>query len=171
MKRLLVDMDGVLADAYEQFAAYDERATGRRKTLGEAIGVPEFQVFEQAQEHICMPGFFRTMRIIPDGPSVLAELNRKYEVFIVSAATEFPLSMHEKIDWLAEHFPFISRSQVIFCGTKKAIKGDIMIDDFFRNLDPFEGRTLLFNQPHNQTADPKHHQRVHSWKEVAGLLF
>lgn len=170
MQRLLVDMDGVLADAHAQFAAYHERATGRRMPHAETIGRAEFDVFPHAREHAYQPGFFRTMPVIVDAPAVLAELNRKYEVFIVSAATEFPLSMHEKIDWLAEHFPFISWQHIIFCGTKKAIKADIMIDDFFRNLDPFEGRTLLFNQPHNQTADPKHHQRVHSWKEIAGLL-
>ena len=47
MKRLLVDMDGVLADACAHFAAYDERDTGRRKPPGNSpanLNSPPFPV-------------------------------------------------------------------------------------------------------------------------------
>jgi 5'(3')-deoxyribonucleotidase len=43
-------------------------------------------------------------------------LNNKYELYIVSAGMEFPNSLREKYDWLAEAFPFISWEQIVLCG-------------------------------------------------------
>ena len=170
MQRLIVDMDGVLADAHAQFVTCEERTTGRRMTLAETIDQPELEIFPRANEHILVPGFFREMTVIADSQGILERLNRHYELFIVSAATEYPLSLGEKMAWLAEHFPFLNWRQIVLCGSKTIVRGDIMIDDHFKNLDFFEGRTLLFTQPHNQNAHPKRHERVNSWKEVAGLL-
>ncbi|MEI9865674.1 MAG: hypothetical protein WDN00_14210 [Limisphaerales bacterium] len=59
MQRLIVDMDGVLADAHAQFVAYDERDTKIRKTIAETIGVPELEAFARANEYVLTPGFFR----------------------------------------------------------------------------------------------------------------
>ncbi|MDR3406739.1 MAG: hypothetical protein P4L99_29910 [Chthoniobacter sp.] len=163
-------MDGVLSDAYAQFRAFDERATGIRKTLSETAGKPELEAFARAREYVRTPGFFREAPVITGSQEVLERLNRQYEVFIVSAATEYPLSLGEKSAWLAEHFPFITWHQQVFCGAKNIIQGNIMIDDHLKHLDVFPGRTLLFTQPHNQHADSKGHQRVGSWSEIAILL-
>ena len=54
------------------------------------------------------PGFFRNLPVMPDSIEVLGELNKVYEVFIVSAATEFPNSLKDKLDWLLQHFPFFT---------------------------------------------------------------
>ena len=45
-----------------------------------------------------------------------------------------------------------------------------MIDDHFKNLDYFPGKTILFNQPHNQLSDTGRHTRVNSWYEIDILL-
>jgi 5'-nucleotidase len=170
MQRLIVDMDGVLADACAQFIAYDERDTHRRKTLEEILGKPELEAFARANEYVCQPGFFRTAPVIPGSQEVLAELNCAYELFIVSAAVEYPQSLREKVDWLAEHFSFIPWQRIVLCGSKEIVRGEIMIDDHFKNLDFFPGRTLLFTQPHNQGRDDHPHERVNSWADIARLL-
>jgi 5'(3')-deoxyribonucleotidase len=170
MKRLIVDMDGVLADACTQFLTYDERATGRRKPMAEITGIPELEMIPHANDYVNAPGFFRTAPLIPGSREALEQLNRHYEVFIVSAAIEYPRSLHEKVEWLGEHFPFIPWQRIVLCGFKHIIRGDIMIDDHFKNLDFFEGRTLLFTQPHNQGHDNRGHQRVNGWPEVTALL-
>jgi 5'(3')-deoxyribonucleotidase len=59
---------------------------------------------------------------------------------------------------------------MVFCGSKTIIKADIMIDDHFKNLDQFEGETILFNQPHNQLMDAGRHTRVFSWQQIEELL-
>ena len=88
----------------------------------------------------------------------------------MSAATEFPQSLLEKHEWLSEHFSFITWQQMVFCGSKTIVEADIMIDDHFKNLDPFKGTTILFSQPHNLLSDPGRHKRVLSWNEIGGLL-
>lgn len=170
MERIAVDMDGVLADTMEQFFRFDERDFGERRTLKEVTGKPESIAFPHAKEYVRTKDFFRTAPIMKDSPGILLELNKRYEVFIVSAATEFPQSLSEKHEWLNEHFPFITWQQMVFCGSKSIVEADIMIDDHFKNLDPFKGHTILFSQPHNFLLPANRHRRVHSWNEIAEIL-
>jgi len=169
-KRIAVDMDGVLADVYEQFFRLDEQATGTRKTLESVTGVMELEAFQFGRDHVLSDDFFRTAPVMKDSQHILEQLNKHYEVFIVSSATEFPKSLSEKQSWLGEHFPFISWKQMVFCGSKTIVQADIMIDDHFKNLDHFNGQTLLFSQPHNLLADAGKHTRVNTWKEIERLL-
>ena len=163
-------MDGVLADIYSQLIDRDEQDTGRRKSLAEVSGMPESAAFPKLADYLHVPGFFRGAPVVSESQEVLRELNARYEVFVVSAATEFPLSLAEKQSWLQEHFPFITWQQLVLCGSKRIVKGDIMIDDHFKNLDGFDSRTLLFAQPHNKGADDRGHERVDSWRQVSTLL-
>ena len=80
---------------------------------------------------------------------VLREMNKRYEVFIVSAATEFPNSLKDKVEWLGDHFPFFTWRQLVLCGDKKLINGDYMIDDHVRNLKDFNGKKYLYTSAHN----------------------
>jgi len=163
-------MDGVLADVAEQLFRFDERDFGRRMSLGEVTGKPEMDIFKNAGIHVFEPGFFRTAPVMEGSQEILEKLNSRYEVFIVSAATEFPQSLPEKQEWLNEHFPFIKWQQMVFCGSKTIIQADVMIDDHFKNLDYFPGTTLLFNQPHNLLKAEGRHRRVNNWEEIAGIL-
>jgi len=171
MQRIAVDMDGVLSDTVEQFTNWEEKETGKRKSMEEIIGKPEFQAFPNSRKYVFTPGFFRTAPVIKDSQEILKRLHEKFEVFIVSAATEFPQSLTEKQAWLTEFFPFIGWQRIVFCGSKEIVQADIMIDDHFKNLDFFKGQiSLLFTQPHNAHADNGRHKRVNNWQEIAKLL-
>jgi 5'(3')-deoxyribonucleotidase len=170
MERIAVDMDGVLADTMEQFFRFDERDFGKRRSLEEIIGKPESAAFPGAKEYVRTKDFFRTAPVMKESQSILSELNKRYEIFIVSAATEFPQSLFEKHEWLNEHFPFITWQQMVFCGSKTIVEADIMIDDHFKNLDHFKGTTFLFSQPHNLLQSSGKHKRVNSWKDIADIL-
>jgi 5'(3')-deoxyribonucleotidase len=122
MKRIAVDMDGVLADVYEQFFKLDELATGTRKTRESVAGVLELEAFPFGKQHVLSDNFFRTAPVMKDSQDILEQLNKQYEVFIVSSATEFPKSLAEKQAWLGEHFPFISWKQLVFCGSKTIVQ-------------------------------------------------
>jgi 5'-nucleotidase len=169
MKRLIVDMDDVLADATGQFINYYEHDFGvrvERSVLNgkeEAEGFPDnHQVLRKYPYQI---NFFRSMRANDDSITVMEQLNKKYEVFIVSAAMEFPQSLSEKLEWLGEFFPFLSWKQFVFCGSKAVVYGDYMIDDLPRNLEKFNGEKLLYTAPHNTHVN--NFQRVNNWKEIA----
>jgi 5'-nucleotidase len=170
MERLAVDMDGVLADVYEQFFSYDERDFGKRRPLEEVIGVEERRAFPYINEYVYTNGFFRTAPVVKDSVEILTRLNENYEVFVVSAAMEFPQSLPEKLEWLKEHFPFLTWQQLVFCGSKTIVDADIMIDDHFKNLDNFPRTTILYTQPHNQLKDPGRHKRADTWTDIASLL-
>jgi 5'-nucleotidase len=163
-------MDGVIADVSEQFFRYDEKDFGKRKSMGEVAGRKEIDAFPRLREYVYSKGFFRTTPVMEHSQEIVRRLNENYEVFIVSAATEFPQSLPEKQEWLNEHFPFIKWQQMVFCGLKTIVSADIMIDDHFKNLDHFPGTTLLFSQSHNLNADNGKHKRVHSWLEIASIL-
>lgn len=170
MKTIAVDMDGVLADVYSQFIKLHALDFGKTFSLEEVSGVPELHMFPNGRKHVDSPNFFRQAPVIADSQRVLAQINEKYKLFIVSAAMEFPNSLLEKQWWLNEHFPFIKWQQMVFCGSKEIIRADIMIDDHFKNLDFFTGETILFTQPHNRYAEIGVHKRVDTWQDIATLL-
>jgi 5'(3')-deoxyribonucleotidase len=45
-----------------------------------------------------------------------------------------------------------------------------MIDDHFKNLDNFNGETIMYIQPHNINASDHLHKTVSSWAEIEKLL-
>jgi len=174
MKRIVVDMDDVMADATGQFLAHYEREFGvaiPRETLhrkSELKGFPE-EHHEAVYRFTFRESFFRTMTVKPDCQRVMERLNREFEVFIVSSAMEFPNSLGEKLSWLGEHFPFLHWKQFVFCGRKSIVHGDYMIDDLPHNLDDFNGEKLLFTAPHNMHLEG--YRRVGDWAEVERYFF
>lgn len=163
-------MDGVLADVYPRFVDLCEEETGKRKTLDELTGLKEGEAFPELFRWVKTPGFFRTIPVMPYSQRVLKLLNETYEVIVISMATEFPVSLTDKQLWLNDHFPFISWKQVVFCGNKGLIPADLMIDDHFKNLDNFDGETIMFSQPHNINCNDHLHKTVSSWLEIEKLL-
>jgi 5'-nucleotidase len=172
-KRILIDMDHVMADITTQYIKWYKEATGTEVDRKDLLGKPEDQAFPQPgliKEFLHTPGFFRTAPVMPGSQEVIEELNKVYELFIVSAAMEFPQSLIEKYEWLREHFPFITWQQIIFCGSKKPISGAYMIDDHFKNLNNFYGEKLLYSATHNINMHKLGYTRVNNWGEVRHLL-
>ena len=120
--------------------------------------------------------FFRNLPVMPDAPRVLERLQSRYEIFIASAAMEVPSSFTAKYDWLADHFPFIPTSHIVFCGDKSILRADFLIDDNVRQLQAFQDSQngeilregILFTAPANihETA----FRRVSNWLEVETMF-
>lgn len=162
-----VDMDGVLADTQTHFINYYERETGIRVDPESMRGIPENEAFPDksaVQRFVRLDGFFRTLPLIAGGVDAIRTLMKDFDVYIVSAAMEFPLSLFEKKEWLEEHFPFVSWKNIVFCGDKHIIRTDYLIDDHLKNLDFFPGKPIMFTASHNLQFT--HHQRVNNWNEV-----
>jgi 5'-nucleotidase len=170
MKRIAIDMDGVMANVIAKFIAYHNETMETHITEKDVAGMSELEAFPVFHDWVNTEGFFRNIPLMVDSQSVVAALNQKYDVFIVSAANEFPKSLIDKHAWLQEYFPFISWRQMVFCGSKTIVQADIMIDDHFKNLDYFNGQTLLFTAHHNVFSDAGRHTRVNSWGEIAEIL-
>jgi 5'(3')-deoxyribonucleotidase len=169
-KSIMVDMDGVLADVYARFFEIHEQETGQRLTLKDIAGKLEAEAFANQRQWVTAPGFFRYLPIMEGSREVLLKLSEHYRIIVVSLATEFPNALTDKQLWLNENFPFIGWKNTVFCGDKSIIEADIMIDDHFKNLDFFDGETLMFTQPPNMLVTDSRHRRVDSWKEIEKLL-
>ncbi len=169
-ERILVDMDGVLADVYARFFDLHEEETGIRLSVRDIAGLKEADAFPGQLRWVNSPGFFRTVPVMAGSYNILKSLNAKYDVIVISMATEFPLCLTDKQLWLMEYYPFIGWQQMVFCGNKSLLKADIMIDDHLKNLDEFEGKTIMFNQPHNLFEKDVRHRRVDIWPEIGKIL-
>ncbi len=66
---------------------------------------------------------------------------------------EVPRSFNAKYAWLQRHFPFLTPSHYVFCGTKSILRADYLIDDNPRQLRAFSGQGLLFTATHNKAVD------------------
>ncbi|HEX3080732.1 MAG TPA: 5'(3')-deoxyribonucleotidase [Puia sp.] len=172
-KRILIDMDHVMADITAQYIKWYHQATGVEMERADLFGKPEDLAFPEPgliRSFLYSPGFFASAPVMPGSQSVIRELNHLYEVYIVSAAMEFPQSLAEKYAWLLKHFPFIHWQQIIFCGSKKPVSGDFMIDDHIKNLTHFKGEKLLFTATHNIQMHDTGYRRVNDWDEVKDLF-
>lgn len=168
---IAIDMDGVLADIEAQFIDWYYRDYGVLVTREEMLGKPEPEAFPDKDaiwRFINTAGFFRTLPVMPNAVEVVKELMQHFDVYIVTAAMEFPLSLFEKFEWLKEHFPFISWRNIIMCGDKSVIDTDYLIDDHCKNLDFCKGKAIMFSAAHNSNID--RHERVSSWNEVSTLF-
>jgi 5'-nucleotidase len=170
MKRIIVDMDGVLVDIYTRFFELHEEETGQRLTIKDIEGLLEAEAFQNQRKWVSTPGFFRNLPAMPGSREGLLHLKDFYDIIVVSMATEFPNCLTDKQLWLNDNFPFLTWRQTVFCGDKTIIEADIMIDDHFKNLDHFRGETIIFTQPHNMLAGNSKHRRVSSWTEIEKLL-
>ncbi len=174
MKRVLVDMDEVIADTTAGMVAWYKKKFGGDINYDDMLAggslVKGFPAEHQAivRQQLFEPGFFRHLPVMEHSIDVLKEMNNRYEVFIVSAATEFPNSLKDKFDWLGEHFPFFTWEQVVLCGKKSMIQADYMIDDHTRHLQYFKGKPYLFTAPHN--LNEQEYERLNNWEEV-GKVF
>jgi 5'-nucleotidase len=172
MQRIIIDMDEVIADPMGEMIGWYRKEYGgepdKDKMEGSWIwGFPE-EHQQLIRQHLGSPGFFRHLPVMKDSVDVLRQLNDRYEVFIVSAAMEFPNSLKDKYDWLMEHFPFFTWRQLALTGSKDLVSGDFMIDDHEKNLKGFNGKPYLFTSAHNLKVTG--YDRINNWQEAAGIF-
>jgi 5'(3')-deoxyribonucleotidase len=181
-KIICVDMDEVIADALgEHLHRYnrDFPPTPADPTFPEPLtradlhgrwlwqAVPESR-HPALDAYLRTDDFFRHLPIMPDAPRVLARLQSRYDIFIATAAMEVPTSFTAKYQWLAENFPFIPTSHIVFCGSKSILRADFLIDDNPRQLRNFHGEGILFTSPAN--IDVSGYRRVDNWLDVEHLF-
>jgi 5'(3')-deoxyribonucleotidase len=167
--RIAIDMDEVLADTLTKHLAIYNLEHGDSLTKRDLEGKKIYDAVraerrEQVREYPRAKDFFRDIPVMPGSRDVLDRLLDRYEVFITTAAMEFPTSFVAKYEWIKEHFPFFPDSHIVFCGDKSIIAADFLIDDNARHFERFSGEGLLFTAPHNlfETRYP----RLNNWQDV-----
>jgi 5'(3')-deoxyribonucleotidase len=172
-KRIAVDMDEVLADALGEHLTRYNRDHGESITKADLHGRSLWSIvsadrYARLESYLLAEDFFENLPVIADSQVVLADLAERYEIFIATAAMEFPNSFGPKYRWLRRHFPFLHPRSFVFCGDKSILLADFLIDDMPRNFKNFRGEGILFSAPHNMRITG--YRRVNNWRDVAEMF-
>jgi len=172
-KRICIDMDETIADIGTKHLAWYNRDHGTSLSKADLTGKWFYDAVhpdhrERAQSYLHTEDFFADLPVIADSQRVIAALMEKYEVFIATAAMEFPTSFTAKYQWLQRHFPFIHPRNFVFCGDKSILNADYLIDDMPSHFPRFRGEGILFSAPHNHGVEG--YRRVDSWLDVEKIF-
>lgn len=165
-------MDEVLANTSKKiFQVVNELgySISEEKLRGTSIWTTlDSNVLHHLGQKINKPGFFRDLEVMESAVSVVKELSEHYDIYIATAAMEVPHSFMDKYEWLQEHFPFLNPQYFIFCGNKKVVHADYLIDDTIAQLDAFTGTGgtgILYKAYHNEGIATEH-MKMNNWIEI-----
>ena len=172
-KRIAIDMDEVLADTLSHHLAIYNAEHEDNLTKADMQGRKIYEaVLEVRRERVrSYPralDFFRHIPVMPGAQQAVATLAERYEIFVTTAAMEYPTSFTAKYEWLREHFPSVGDSHIVFCGDKSIIAADFLIDDSPHHFSRFGGQGVLFSAPHNQHE--QRYPRMQDWPDVVRYL-
>jgi 5'(3')-deoxyribonucleotidase len=169
VKRIAIDMDEVIshfsAKCLELFNEEFNESYTSHDLHGKKLIELDARFEKKIDQYLANESFFLELEVIRDSQEVIKELSAYYEIYIVTAAMEFPASLAPKYQWLKKHFSFLNEKNFVFCGDKSIILADYLIDDTPSNLETFQGKGVLFTAPHN--VNTTGYTRLNNWKEAA----
>lgn len=152
--RILIDVDGVLADCLSPVLLECERRTGRRPQLTSWDLPPD--VMAVFREMASRPGYALGLEEYPGAWDAIDRLDDRHEVvFVTSPYGPCPTWAHERELWLHSRWPGI---HVVHTAAKRLIRGDILIDDSPANCSSWaaehpQGRPVLWLREYNHGAE------------------
>ncbi len=173
--RLLLDMDGVVADTvghwlklynakyFDNLINSDIKEWDVHKFVKPECGMAVYNFINEE-------GFFQHLKPMDGVVEAFAELtHRGHDLVIVTAAPRSgKTALYDKSMWLKKHIPDFDTKNVIATHRKDAVIGDLLLDDGPHNIEAFPNRTVVFDQTWNQ--DVKSTFRVKSWAEFVSLI-
>src|ERR1700744_1832834 len=101
MERIIIDMDEVIADPMNEMIEWYRKEHGGEVDFGKMLAGSWVKGFPDNHhgmltDPLRSPGFFRHLPVMKDSVDALRDLTERYELFIVSAPTEFPNSLKDK---------------------------------------------------------------------------
>jgi 5'(3')-deoxyribonucleotidase len=176
-KRLLCDVDGVLADFASAATAVAVRVLGMPFP---ANAQDEWDMFRHLQpedrarvyEALHEPGFCRGLLPLPGAVEGMREFRGVADVYFVTSPMQGMTWTRERELWLAEHFGASTR-EIIHTSAKHVCVGDALLDDKVQNVVSWqryhpEGVGIVWDAQYNRRAAVLH--RARSWSDVTSIL-
>lgn len=141
--RVICDLDGNAADFFALLFEHHYRNTGERATVAQMLSwnmKAHVEHGDKLIEAFYAPGFFRQLAPMPGAVRGLKCLvDAGVEPLIVSTPCT-PHSAAEKMEWCAEHLPFISHKSVWIGHDKSEFHADVLMDDGPHNAEAYRAR-------------------------------
>jgi 5'(3')-deoxyribonucleotidase len=174
--RILLDVDGVLADFPSTALRYINERAGREYLLGD---IEEHDILKALCLTHWQDDFDRwcsetdvCRELEPyDGARAFVDALREIGevVCVTSPYGAVPTWQHSRLAWLKEHVG-IEKRDVVFCKRKELVRGNLLIDDKIENVEAFGadggGMGLLFTRPWNVWHSGGYHMRVSGYQHA-----
>jgi 5'-nucleotidase len=175
MKRILVDMDGVLANWGARYDAGLDRHGEAARLIPRTAEQRTFDLMADRSsiergiinQVMAEPGFYAELEPMPGAIDALVQMAEEFEVFICTSPwAANPTCVQDKLDWVGRYLGNDWRSRVIVTNDKTTVHADILIDDRpdIPNLERASWQQVFFDQPYNQNEpDAEPSLRINHW--------
>jgi 5'(3')-deoxyribonucleotidase len=178
MARILLDVDGVVANFVGRYLQVVKDVTGRdygdedvvEWNIATALGLSE-QEQDRVHEVVATPGFCFELSVYPGAVAAVRRLAGRHSIVWVTTPSEHnPTWRQDRERWLAEHFGGLGRS-LVQTNDKQLVDGDLLVDDRPENCAAWarahpSGLAVLWSRPWNVSATPAGISRAASWDEL-----
>ena len=129
MKRVFIDMDNVLVDFQSGLDQVSEEI--KKEYAGRLDEIP---------------GLFAKMKPMPGAIEAVHELQKYYDLFILSTAPrKNPSAWSDKVEWVTKYLDDVFHKKMIITHRKDLCQGDYLIDDRGKNgTSEFSGEWIHF---------------------------
>jgi len=189
VKRILLDVDGVLCDFIGGVITLASEITGRphrvedvtRFDFAAELGLDPEEARGVKSVISNTEGWWQGLAVLPGAIEGVARLREVAEVYIVTSPWNSCRTwLHDRETWLKRHFD-IPHSHVLACSAKHLVAGDLFVDDktetcvawddaqasWWQNEDGTKGETFAvqWRTPHNR-RDEWTGRSARSWSEL-----
>jgi 5'(3')-deoxyribonucleotidase len=176
--RILVDMDGVVADLISGWIANIYQYWNKLPESTHSYNVVEwYPTLNQHQVMSCLNyDSFRKAPVIEEAQqSIEGLILQGHEIrFATTIYPDLAFAYEAKCEWVKEHFPSLIDNIIVFSSRHKTeIRSEVLIEDHPKTCADFKalgGTPILFSQPWNAKYELDGIQRVDNWPQVLDTI-
>lgn len=176
--RLLIDLDGVLANTTENWLAHYRAISGdnlQPRQLKEYDFGKHAKYPDLVWKALATGDVFRKALPYEQAVKGMRFLTAHNDVYIVTYSHESVLDGHrQKLDWVAHHLG-LGEDRVVFTRHKHLVQGDVLVEDAPHNVRAWldahpGGRAFLIDQTYNRGYNHERCTRVRNMMDVVEQL-